>query len=1013
MAITYTVDRFAIANSASSGTLTAKQVTLSAADQAAIGGFTNKAVILSPTPVEGLSAYYPFDSNVLDASGNGNILTVTGSVSYVPGRVGSNAVYLANEANVIATPTKASNQLTRSITLSSSTTLSFWLNFTKAPLSGQYCTPVAVGTFGASPEIITTVAQYVNTTQTALFVYLGSGNSSTVTLNINTWYHISIIYNPSTTSYLYVNGGSTIISVAAGTNYGNYTLIIGEIPTTSYNRPFAGFIDDFRIYNRALSASEIAVLANVAPIQVAPATTLASGLTIRLTFDNTTADAQGTLGAPTTATSIIYSSLSKSGTYSLDMTGNTAGNTTTTCILQYSYTANTLPLTVSFWINPSVINTLQMPISSALTGTVGFNFVIQSNGTYYATIYIANTGYQATSPTAFLANTWYFITFTAIHSGYIILYTNGVSTAVKGDISIPSSGTLGTVASLRLGSSASANNNFKGYIDDVRIYNRALSPQEVAGLYYSYSAQPYVLYQQTIEGQNIADLGWGTTAAQPATVSAWIKNNTANSQQFSLSVANSGASAITAITFESGIDDTLGFLTNATGTNVAYSTSVYKVGSRALDLTANTAAGTATTNVLYYLPNFIQPPITISIWLRATALSGTQSFVYDSSMNIPGSSLPGACSLSLTTTYILFDGWVGPNPTTNNGGYGANWVGVNSSTTLQIDTWYNIVIIVAYNEKTKLYLNGQLLVSSTNTCLSSGYFVSSAYGVTGYPANALRLGGYGNNILAFDGYIDDLRIYNRALSATEVYAIYAANSVGTTISPYLLPRSFVYTTPAITAGSWYKAQVTIPAETAASTWGGGSDAGLVLALCLGAGSNYVAPTNQTWASAEYMTGSNVQVWGESATNFLAAAGNNIFITGVQLEKGLLSSAFEIRPYTTELQLCMRYYEKTYDMKTIVGTNTTYGIYMGQGWVGTNIEGGVSISFNIIKRVSPSLRYWDSAGTENKTSEFGNSTLSNTRPGFAGIIITEKGFWVNLDGTNNGTTAFHWEVNCDF
>ena len=38
----------------------------------------------------------------------------------------------------------------------------------------------------------------------------------------------------------------------------------------------------------------------------------------------------------------------------------------------------------------------------------------------------------------------------------------------------------------------------------------------------------------------------------------------------------------------------------------------------------------------------------------------------------------------------------------------------------------------------------------------------------------------------------------------------------------------------------------------------------------------------------------------------AGADDNVYLTGIQLEKGSVATSFDIRPYTTELQLCQRY-----------------------------------------------------------------------------------------------------------
>jgi len=52
-----------------------------------------------------------------------------------------------------------------------------------------------------------------------------------------------------------------------------------------------------------------------------------------------------------------------------------------------------------------------------------------------------------------------------------------------------------------------------------------------------------VLYQQSIEGNNVADLFYGTANAKPATLSLWLKNVTASTQTFTLALNNGGASS--------------------------------------------------------------------------------------------------------------------------------------------------------------------------------------------------------------------------------------------------------------------------------------------------------------------------------------------------------------------------------------------------------------------------------------------------------------------------------------
>ena len=83
---------------------------------------------------------------------------------------------------------------------------------------------------------------------------------------------------------------------------------------------------------------------------------------------------------------------------------------------------------------------------------------------------------------------------------------------------------------------------------------------------------------------------------------------------------------------------------------------------------------------------------------------------------------------------------------------------------LQPDTWYYISMIVSNYSGVKLYLNGALLAQKPSLTQSlnnieplSNYFL----GKSNYPDDAL-----------LNGVIDEVRIYNRALSASEILQLY-------------------------------------------------------------------------------------------------------------------------------------------------------------------------------------------------------------------------------------------------
>lgn len=89
----------------------------------------------------------------------------------------------------------------------------------------------------------------------------GTFTKSSTVLTTNTWYHIVIIYDGTTNHFIYINGVQVGVSTSVdgnnlALNTGNTPIYIGTAVTTSWGA-FDGKIAALRIYNRALSSTDI------------------------------------------------------------------------------------------------------------------------------------------------------------------------------------------------------------------------------------------------------------------------------------------------------------------------------------------------------------------------------------------------------------------------------------------------------------------------------------------------------------------------------------------------------------------------------------------------------------------------------------------------------------------------------------------------------------------------------------------------------------------------------------
>ena len=153
------------------------------------------------------------------------------------------------------------------------------------------------------------------------------------------------------------------------------------------------------------------------------------------------------------------------------------------------------------------------------------------------------------------------------------------------------------------------------------------------------------------------------------------------------------------------------------------------------------------------------------------------------------------------------------------------------------------------------------------------------------------------------------------------------------------------------SATWEYKTITFPADTTGA-FDNDNNGSLYLRFVLGAGSNWTSGTrNETWAS---LTLANLAA-GQTA-NLASATSNYWQITGIQLEVGDTATPFEFKSIEDELVECQRYYEKTYNLETALGTG------VAPGWAGavtssaTTETGGHS--FKVTKRGTPTITLYN-------------------------------------------------------
>lgn len=433
------------------------------------------ATLQKPPNNLGLVGYWSMNEGTSttagDSSGQGNTGTLNNGPTWTSGKLGGGLSFDGTDDYVIAS--QASTGLTQ-------LAVSFWVN---------------PDVFPAGQTGIFQWADVLNSPNPFILLTMGTGGTSqlyvdgdyrvTTTLPNTSWSHVVITLNTSNLWTLYVNGAvvGTYQDDATHAYQGAVSIYLGN----GYAEYFDGKIDEPRIYNRALSATEVSRLhqSGLAKLNSSQNSKVTNGLVGLWSFDG--ADMSGTtafdrsgqgnngtlMSGPTRTIGKVGQGLAFDGTDDYINGGN---------ILNFTSS----DFSISHWMKLDSLSTNEVgqgpvPIFKGPYQVDGYYSQINASGgiTFVTNQSGASQGTASVSGVIGTTN-WHHIVY-ARSGSRVYIYVDGLDKT-------------GTAA-IHVNPALSSNNFLIGYynnggsiymngkIDDVRAYNRTLTQAEITQLY--------------------------------------------------------------------------------------------------------------------------------------------------------------------------------------------------------------------------------------------------------------------------------------------------------------------------------------------------------------------------------------------------------------------------------------------------------------------------------------------------------------------------------------------------
>ena len=457
-----------------------------------------RAQVPSYVPTDGLVGWWPFNGNANDESGNSNDGVVNGATLTEDrfGNAESAFSFNGNASNIVVQNSQSLNPTEMSINV--------WIK----PLSDNLCILKKSNAGNASEYGYGLTHNDYFFYQRGLKSQFGSGDCSTINDNDAYWSDPNIVQNNVwsmiTTSIdadgqvsQYVNGMlvfTTQTTALFSCNSPTSTLRFGGQHWNGDPEWFLGDIDDIAIWNRALTPSEITQLYNAAEVPVAACTPLApnlqNGLVGYWPFCGNANDesGNGNDGMVNGATLTEDRFGNANSAYAFDGLSNFIeinNNTSFDFFLNNSYTVN-------HWVRLNDLISTQAFIGQGdgegqyqnrfwrtYLNQESINAHIRGNGSDPQDTHCAESVSGNFE--------WLMVSMIRNYNESLSLFINGSLAVTMPDITGPSN-PFSEMRNILIGCFLDASSNshmqfLNGDLDDIAIYNRALTPEEITQLY--------------------------------------------------------------------------------------------------------------------------------------------------------------------------------------------------------------------------------------------------------------------------------------------------------------------------------------------------------------------------------------------------------------------------------------------------------------------------------------------------------------------------------------------------